>query len=207
MRLRPWKRQLESVIDDGPACGRQDTTGTFICTLRPGHAGPHHDPALESTGPLLVDWPDRIFRNRRVHLDQDIAGSYWLVYDSPDGKWCTKPMRPDAKEILYGDLMNTTTTPVTIHDEAGLTEFEEECTITQGALLIDGQLDRWLAYDHHENGILVVRPPYEDEDEAEVPGTAIYEHAKCLPFPLTFLTTTPPLITEYGDPDPDGSTI
>lgn len=106
MKLRPWKRRLESLDVDGPTCDCEDTTGTFQCAMPPGHAGPHHDLALESTGALLDDWPVRIFRSRRVHLDQDLAGSYWLVYDSPDGQWCTKPMRPDAPQILHEALIH-----------------------------------------------------------------------------------------------------
>ena len=103
MRLRRRKQWL-GYVDDGPTCDRMDTTETFVCALPPRHAGPHSDPVLENTT-HEPDWPTRIFSSSRVDPDQDLAGNYWLVHDSPDGTWRTKPMRPDARHILHEALL------------------------------------------------------------------------------------------------------
>lgn len=103
MRLRPRRRCLE-YVEDGPTCDRMDTTESFACALPPRHTGPHSDPALEPAVHEL-DWPVRAFSSRRVHLDRDLAGTYWLVYGSPDGRSLTKPMRPDAPQILHEALI------------------------------------------------------------------------------------------------------
>lgn len=95
----------------------------------------------------------------------------------------------------------TTQTTTTIYDEDGLADFAGEGPIGTCALVIDAEGHRWLSYDH-EVGVMCVRPPY--EDEVKKPGTAFYNYAEHLPFPLTFITERPVEHAEYGDPDPDG---
>ena len=102
-----WRRPpLAYAEDDEPSCDLPDTTETFTCDLPQGHKGPHSDLALTSALNRF-DWPAHIFSDKRVHLDRDLAGSYWLVYDSPDGKWCTQPLTPNASQTLRAAMMHS----------------------------------------------------------------------------------------------------